>query len=441
MLLPAMSDLSEIIRREMQGSGFIPFARFMELSLYCPDSGYYEQLTNSPGRRGDFYTSVNVGGLFGELLAFQFASWLGESGLEKFQLLEAGAHDGQLAQDVLNWFESRRPDLFGKLEYWILEPSPRRQQWQKTSLDRFAARVRWFDSWERLPLPGVQGIIFSNELLDAMPVHRVAWNAREKKWFEWAVAWEAGKFVWQKRPIDSTLREQERGAPARRGAARRDLADLDIGAPIPGSMVSAHAEKREEAYHDAERRPPVRREPQEPFCDRASPRPGALIPGFALDPAQWERLLSALPDNFTTEFSPAAAAWWLQAASSLKRGHLLTFDYSLSAEEFFLPHRANGTLRAYHRHRLSDDLLANVGQQDLTAHVNSTALQQSGEQAGLKTEGLLSQAEFLTPIAGSTWKPGSDFGEWTANRKRQFQTLTHPEHLGRAFKVLWQSRR
>src|ERR1051326_2954046 len=103
MLLPAMSDLSEIIRREMQGSGFIPFARFMELSLYCPESGYYEQLTNSPGRDGDFYTSVSVGGLFGQLLGFQFARWLseGEAG-EGAQLLEAGAHDGCLAADVLD---------------------------------------------------------------------------------------------------------------------------------------------------------------------------------------------------------------------------------------------------------------------------------------------------------------------------------------------------
>src|SRR5438552_18848472 len=119
MLLPAMNGLPEIIRREMESYGSIPFARFMELSLYCPQFGYYEQIANTPGRRGDFYTSVSVGPLFGELLAAQFAHWLrqletrsaarGMSGHapDHFHLLEAGAHDGRLAADILDWFKSR----------------------------------------------------------------------------------------------------------------------------------------------------------------------------------------------------------------------------------------------------------------------------------------------------------------------------------------------
>src|SRR5439155_17913088 len=102
-----MNELPEILRREVQTCGAISFARFMELSLYCPQFGYYERLTNTPGRRGDFYTSVSAGSLFGELLAFQFASWLSEHGTGNaqrgmkdnasggFQIVEAGAHDGR----------------------------------------------------------------------------------------------------------------------------------------------------------------------------------------------------------------------------------------------------------------------------------------------------------------------------------------------------------
>src|SRR5438874_13725438 len=109
MLLPAMNGLPEIIRREMESYGSIPFARFMELSLYCPQLGYYERKTNTPGRRGDFYTSVSVGPLFGELLAAQFAQWLGrwetrsvERGMkepdhDRLRLLEAGENTGRLA--------------------------------------------------------------------------------------------------------------------------------------------------------------------------------------------------------------------------------------------------------------------------------------------------------------------------------------------------------
>ena len=124
----------------------------------------------------------------------------------------------------------------------------------------------------------------------------------------------------------------------------------------------------------------------------------------------------------------------------MNEGTLLTFDYGLTAEEFFVPHRAKGTLRAYHGHRPNDDLLANVGEQDLTAHVNFTALQSAGESAGLKTEGLFSQAEFLKRVAESAWRAQSAFGGWTAGRTRQFQTLTHPEHLGRSLEVLVQTR-
>src|SRR5262245_27541677 len=97
-----MNSLREIILHEMKPCGAIPFARFMEHSLFCPEFGYYERIANTPGRRGDFYTSVSAGSLFGELLAVQFSRWLAEIPGPKVQLLEAGAHDGQLASDILN---------------------------------------------------------------------------------------------------------------------------------------------------------------------------------------------------------------------------------------------------------------------------------------------------------------------------------------------------
>ena len=73
-----MNALAEIIRAEAARDGALPFARFMELALYHPVHGYYERDATTVGRRGDFFTSVSVGSLFGELLAFQFAEWLAE---------------------------------------------------------------------------------------------------------------------------------------------------------------------------------------------------------------------------------------------------------------------------------------------------------------------------------------------------------------------------
>lgn len=343
----------------------------MELALYCPLCGYYEKKKDTPGRRGDFYTSVSVGPIFGELLAFQFADWFSTVNPQPstLNLIEAGAHDGQLARDILTWLQRQRPALFERLEYGIVEPSPARQAWQRATLAAFADRVRWFPTSPAALRTSHFAILFSNELLDAFPVHRLGWDAKAKSWFEWGVTLECDKFIWTR------LRNQS------------SISNFQF---------------------------PIFNPPQ---C-----------------------LRDLLPDGFTTEICPAAESWWRDAAASLRHGKLLTFDYGLRAEEFFAPKRANGTLRAYSHHRPADDPLANPGEQDLTAHVNFTAIQSAGESAGLTTENFSSQAQFLTNIAAKAWQAGSGFGDWTPDRTRQFQSLTHPEHLGRAFRVLVQSR-
>ena len=379
-----MNPLSEIIRREAAQCGVLSFARFMELALYCPVHGYYETKKDNPGRQGDFYTSVGVGELFGQLLAFQFAEWLEQLRIADcgLRIVEAGAHDGRLAQDILAWLRLNRPKLFGQIEYWIIEPSTRRQEWQKETLRTISHLVSAGLTAFRHPRQietsvnpsEIDGVIFSNELLDAMPVHRFGWDAAKKTWFEWGVAVDGEKFVWAK-------------------------------IPNPQSAI---------------------RNP---------------------------RLEAVLPDGYTIETCPAAESWWREAAGILKHGKLMTIDYGLTADELFSPGRTRGTLRAYYRHHASDDLLANVGEQDLTAHVNFSTLQAAGESVGLRAEIFLTQSQFLTRILarasednslGKLVSPkadgGGSEGGWTPAQARQFQTLTHPEHLGRAFRVLVQSK-
>ena len=75
-----MSAVEQVIRQEILARGSISFARFMELALYCPKIGYYERSPRPVGRTGDFYTSVSVGPLFGELIALEFAAWLSHLG-------------------------------------------------------------------------------------------------------------------------------------------------------------------------------------------------------------------------------------------------------------------------------------------------------------------------------------------------------------------------
>ena len=150
-----------------------------------------------------------------------------------------------------------------------------------------------------------------------------------------------------------------------------------------------------------------------------------------------KELLAVLPDGYTVELTPAAKQWWGDAAVALARGKLMTIDYGGTFEELLSPSRATGTLRAYSRHRLGSDILLNPGEQDITAHVNFSEIRRVGEAVNLRTETFTTQSQFLTAIARKMW---SRTGSWPQHQVRQFQTLTHPEHLGRPFRVLVQSR-
>ncbi len=399
-----MNLLAQEIKREMIETGPIRFSRFMELALYAPGLGYYEKQTEI-GRRGDFYTSVSVGNLFGSLLARQFADWLEQEGecQNRAQLVEVGAHGGQLAADILSWLRDRTPRLFSRLEYWLVEPSPVRRAWQETVLREFVPKVRWTDDLRQFTAAGqgIRGILFSNELLDAMPVHRLRWNAASLSWHEWLVG------------ID--LKSPPCGADLW-SAGSRCLR-------LRGRQLTL-----EDACIDSA---PTR------FEWRTGPL-GADIAGFA--PQIPRELAAVLPDGFTTEISPAASSWWREAARSLADGVLMTLDYGMCGDEFLVPERRAGTVRAYLRHRVSADVLNSPGEQDITAHVNFSALQQTGESEGLKTVRLATQRSLLTDVFERVVKRPEDFQPWTPSAIRQFQTLTHPEHLGRSFKVLIQRR-
>jgi len=365
-----MPTLAPIIHAEAALRGGIPFQRFMELALYCPECGFYEKEADNVGRSGDFYTSVSVGPLFGELLAFQFSEWWNESGQDRLRLVEAGAHDGQLAADVLGWCQHQRPELFERIDYCILEPSARRQDWQQRKLAPFADRVDWWSEWPSAGAtvsPSTCNVIFANELLDAMPLRRFGWDAAGRHWFEWGVVSEGERFVWTRLPLVES-------------ASALDL------------------------------------------------------------PAEAE-LLAVLPDGFTLERSPAAEAWWRAAAGWLPGGRLLTFDYGYVAAEAISAARPNGTLRAYRQHRYCEDVLADPGRQDLTAHVDFGRIEATGLAAGLQTERFDTQGRWFTQLAAQAIPAGARFGEWTPERTRQFQTLTHPQHLGQSFRVLVQLRR
>src|SRR5436305_8920486 len=188
------ADLIRIIRAQVQKHGPVSFAWFMRQALYHPEHGYYSSGRCAIGRKGDYFTNVTVGAVFGQLLALQFSEiWERLGKMNDFVIVEQGAHDGQFARDVLEFVQKRLPKFFDALRYRILEPFPILEEQQRRRLEAFGDKVQWRDSPE--PFTGVH---FSNELLDAMPVCLIS-DGTEK-----LVGLNGDNFVFVERPVGKT---------------------------------------------------------------------------------------------------------------------------------------------------------------------------------------------------------------------------------------------
>ena len=156
---PATPSLEAILRARIERDGPLPFEDYMAAALYDPVLGYYARETRQIGRGGDFFTSVSVGPLFGELLARRFLrEWRDSGSPARWRIIECGAHDGTLAADVLGAISRLAPAAFAALEYAIPEPLPVLQAAQRRTLDAFTGKIRFITDPSELfadPLPGV----------------------------------------------------------------------------------------------------------------------------------------------------------------------------------------------------------------------------------------------------------------------------------------------
>jgi SAM-dependent MidA family methyltransferase len=192
------SDLIRIIRTQVEKHGPVSFAWFMQQALYHPEHGYYSSGRCAIGRKGDYFTNVSVGSLFGQLLALQFSEiWERLGRVSHFVIVEQGAHDGQFALDVLEFVQKCLPDFFAALNYRIIEPFPIFEERQRQALGSFRDKVEWRESLQ--PFTGVH---FSNELLDAMPVRLIS-DGTEK-----LIALDGDRFVFVERQVDKTIFNQ-----------------------------------------------------------------------------------------------------------------------------------------------------------------------------------------------------------------------------------------
>ena len=304
----------------------ITFAEYMDLALYHSEYGYYNSGIAKIGRSGDFFTSSSLGRDFGELLAVQFKQmWhnLGEP--NPFCLVEMGAGNGDLARDILNYFLAESDRKFIKaLRYIIIEQSPALIETQQEKLkSHFEFGVTWKD-WSELSARSVVGCFFSNELVDAFPVHLV--TKRQDGLNEVYVSLKENNLIETVHPADND-----------------DISDYF-----------------------------------------------ALI-DIDLNDAEY-------PADYRTEVNLKALDWLATVCDRLQQGYVLTIDYGYSAAKYYRPSRSEGTLQCYYQHRLHDNPYANLGYQDITAHVNFTALERQGEVLGLETIGFTQQGLFLMAL-------------------------------------------
>jgi SAM-dependent MidA family methyltransferase len=315
--------LVERIAGEIRHEGPMPFARFMELALYDPEAGYYtanrgeEAGDTGPGRAGDFLTAPEGHPIFGWAIARHLESvWQALGRPARFVVREYGAGTGALAAGVLDGLRRADAALRRAIRYQAVDASDTRLAALRHRLEAsgLAASIEPFDARPEA------GAVVANELLDALPVHRVEGGPDGALLERFVTLGEDGRF-------ETTL-----GAPSTPALAARLMAE-----------------------------------------------------GIELAPGQ------------PAEVCLAVDPWVADASAGLAAGELLLIDYGYPADELYRLGRGS-TLRAYHRHRVHADPLVAIGRQDLTAHVDLTAVERAAVEAGLAPIGRTTQARFLAAL-------------------------------------------
>ena len=169
------SQLKNLLVARIAEQGRITFAAFMEACLYEPGLGYYTSPGRKVGKEGDFYTSITVHAAFGRVIAREIAQmWRNMGSPAGFSLVECGAGHGRLACDIMDYLAQREPEMYRHLTLTLVEREPSLEEAQAELLAAHRERVRWL-----LPEAfgggafAFSGCLYSNELIDALPVHRV----------------------------------------------------------------------------------------------------------------------------------------------------------------------------------------------------------------------------------------------------------------------------
>ena len=348
----------------------ITFAEYMNLVLYHPQYGYYSSGRVEIGSQGDFFTSSSLGEDVGQLFAIQlWDMWQIMNCPEPFSIVEMGGGNGSTAYDILKYIQTFYPDLSKVIEYVLVEESPGLIQKQQKTLETLKEINITWKTWQDIPDNHIIGCFFSNELVDAFPVHLLAIENEKLK--EVYITREQDKLTETYGEI-STPKLQD----------YFDLVDINL-----------------------------------PTKD--------------------------YPEDYRTEVNLAALNWLSTVSHKLKKGYLLTIDYGYPATKYYHPQRYQGTLKCYYQHRHHNNPYVNLGYQDITAHVDFTALEKQGELCGLEKIGFTQQGMFLMALGLGDRLQDLSSGKYDVkqvfHRRDALHQLIDPTGLG-GFGVLIQGK-
>lgn len=404
-------SLRQIIEQEIGEHGPIPFSRYMELCLYHPDLGYYSRNAEQFGKAGDFYTSSDVNAVFGRLLARQFDEiWRALGSPAQIEILELGAGRGLFAQDVLAWSEKKFPSFFQALHYSLAERSPKLREHLRGVLTRFLESGK-----------------ASSVLESASESLQV-----RKPWFSdgssgTATARPAGGSTGSfYLPTEKT----PQGTPS--VAPNNAIDERDLAPEVPAIVIANE-------FFDAL---PVEILSAEGTL-RISSESGRFVEAWVPSSAEELKFLDHYgvhPEPGERIEVPLLAHRYMESlAASLRKGMIIVVDYGYTRPEQ-LAGRHRGTLMAYRQHAAALSPYTAPGEQDLTAHVNFTALSDAVEENGMQVQPLLTQSQFLMGI-GESNQFADAFEECNLPQERakvalQLKHLVTPAGMGEGFRVL-----
>lgn len=365
--IQSTESLDERLRERIRREGPISFYEWMKASLYDKSDGYYCREERIPqGRAGDYRTAPETSPLFAITFARYFSKLFAElQQPPSWTIFEAGAGGGEFARGVLSNLRLQQPEIFAATRYVIDEFSPAARRRVADRLSEFADRVNFRRLHEVNETPAA-GIVFSNELIDAFPVHRVIMSAGKLR--ELCVGLNQNNFTWVECDLDPRVAE---------------------------------------------------------YCQRVGMR---------------------LAEGQIVEVNLEADEFLRCAAKVLNRGYVITVDYGAERDELWTaPQRRAGTLRAFHRHQLSDDILARPGEDDLTTTIDWTQLMEAGKIAGLQTMRLQRLDLFLRDeglLDELSTRMRFEFDQAKALRlSTNARELILPHGLAASFQVLVQEKR